>query len=216
MRWLILATAVCWALALVAVIPAVRSRGAIRRIRRLAAGLALGALGALGASGLLIAHLFHAFAGATPVAQVTTRWLGPDEFELTYTPQPAVGGSGPLQVRLRGDQWAISGGVVKWHPWLTALGVPSYHRPMRISGQFSRLATQREHPPTVFPLAAEEGDWVWEALYRLDPFLPFVEAVYGSSAFIYVEPHAVQEISVTVSGYLIKRGTWYNEASQHP
>ncbi len=105
---------------------------------------------------------------------------------------------------LRGDQWAVSGGLVKWHPWLTAMGWPSYHKPMRLSGQFSSLEEQRRRPPTVEEIAEPGVDRFWEAVYWADPYLPFVEAVYGSSAYAYVEPGAVQEIYVTPSGYLIK------------
>jgi len=75
---------------------------------------------------------------------------------------------------------------------------------MRISGQFSRLDQQRARPPTVYPVGPLI-DRVWEAFYRADPYLPFVEAVYGSSAYVYVEPGVAQEVYVTSSGYLIKR-----------
>ena len=106
--------------------------------------------------------------------------------------------------RLRGDQWTISGGIVKWHPWLTALGLRSYHKPSRVSGQFSELQRQRHNWPTVEALEPDT-DRFWEVLYWADPYLPFVEAAYGSSAYVYVEPQWVQEVYVTPSGYLIKR-----------
>ena len=105
---------------------------------------------------------------------------------------------------MRGNQWSISGGIVKWHPWLTAMGLKSYQRPLRLSGQFADLERQRTNFPTVHPLASQT-DWVWEWLYRLDPYLPFVEAVYGSAAYAYVEPGVIQEVFVTPSGYVIKR-----------
>ena len=85
------------------------------------------------------------------------------------------------------------------------MGVRSYHQPRRLSGQCADLERQRAQPPTVYPLAPDV-DWIWELAYRLDPYLPFVEAVYGSSAYAYVEAGVTQEVYVTPSGYLIKRG----------
>ena len=89
-------------------------------------------------------------------------------------------------------------------PLLTALGWKSYHRPMRLSGQFSSAAQQRSHLPTVSVLEPAVIDRLWEGAYWADAYLPFVEAVYGSSAYVYVQPGLVQEIYVTPSGYLIK------------
>jgi hypothetical protein len=162
---------------------------------------------------LIILRLFHAFAGETLVATVTTRRLSPEEFELTYTIPaaqlpPGVAAKPPSSatqlVRLRGDQWAISGGIVKWHPILAAFGLKSYHKPMRLNGQFSDLRRQRSHLPTICALEPAV-DWFWQGLYWSDQRLPFVEAVYGSSAYVYVEPQSVQEVYVTPSGYMIKR-----------
>ena len=177
-------------------------RGLMRRLRRLITAAVFASLGALLTTLLIVFHAFHAFSGETLIAQVSARRLSPEEFELTYAPA----GRAALTVRLRGDQWVLSGGVVKWHPWLTAFGLDSYHKPMRLSGQFSDVKRQRSRPPTVAALEPE-GDQFWELLYRFDPYLPFVEAVYGSSAYVYVEPGLTQEVYVTSSGYLIKRKT---------
>ncbi len=203
MRFLALSTIIAWLLAAWWGVGALRGPGVASRLRRLLLALGCAGLGALLAMGLVFVRVAVAFSGETLVARVTTRRLSPQEFELTYI--PASGGETAVKtLRLRGDQWAISGGVVKWHPWLTALGLPSYHKPIRLSGQFADVAQQRAQAPTVYAL--EPGvDRVWEWLYRLDPYLPFVEAVYGSSAYAYAEPRATQDVYVTPSGYLIKR-----------
>ena len=167
-------------------------------------GVMSGGTGALLGALLLVLHAFHVLAGETLVASVTTQRLSPETFEVTYLPAGA-GPSDALRAQLRGDQWAVSGGVVKWHPWLTALGVPNYHKPLRLSGQFARLERLRLEPPSVAAIGPLQEDRLWEALYRWAPALPGIEAVYGSSAYVYVEPRITQEIYVTSSGYLIKR-----------
>ena len=203
MRWLLIATAVSWTLGLWSAFQAVRHPGLLRTPRRLLSAVVYAVLGLLLGSLVMVWHFFEAFSGETLVAEVTVTPLAPPAFELTYT---SVAPDGEAeQVRLEGDQWAISGGIIKWHPWLTVLGWKSYHRPMRLSGQFSRVADQRSHLPTVYSLEPAAVDRFWEALYWADASLPFVEAVYGSSAYVYVQPGVVQEIYVTPSGYLIKR-----------
>ena len=158
---------------------------------------------------LVVIHASQTFSGETLVARVVARRLGSQEFELRYT--PASGASRTLDgIRLRGDQWAVTGGIITWHPWLTMLGLKSYHKPLALSGRFSSLARQRSEPPSIYPLAPDV-DRVWEALYRAAPYLPVIGAVYGSSAYVYVEPGAVQEVYVTPLGYLIKRVTRASE-----
>ena len=203
-----LATAAVWLISLGLVVDALRRPGPVRTLRRLLAAAAYGCAGVLLGSILILLAFFHAFSGETLIARVTTRRLSPAEFELTYVSAGAE--SPPRSFRLQGDQWALSGGIVKWHPWLTALGLRSYQKPMRLSGQFSNIEQQRAHLPTVYPLEPAI-DRFWEALYWADPWLPFVEAVYGSSASVYMEPGAVQEVYVTPSGYLIKRVTRASE-----
>lgn len=147
---------------------------------------------------------FEAFARTTVVAQVQCKWVGPKEFDLTLTPVRGGLAGAVRTVRLRGDQWAVSGGIVKWHPWLTALGVPSYHKLTRISGRYAKTADEVAAAPTAVALS-EEPDAVWWWLYRFDPWLPFVDATYGSAAFIYVNPTLIGEVSVAPSGYLIRQ-----------
>jgi hypothetical protein len=196
------AAAVAGLAALYLGITAFQHAGLIGGLRRLLAA-AVFAVAALMLGGLLfLTRLFQAFAGETLVARVTARPLSPPAFELTYVP---ADGSPLIAVELQGDQWAVSGGLVKWHPWLAALGVKSYHKPIRLSGQFSSAAEHRRHLPSVHALEPV-ADRFWETLYWADPYLPFVEAVYGSSAYVYVESGAVHELYVTPSGYIIKRG----------
>lgn len=203
---LVVAAALAWAVAAWRIIVAVRGPGLLRRLRALVTGLAAALVACLLTGGVVLLRAFESFAGETLVARVRCHRLGPDTFELTYLPADASPSAARI-VTLRGDQWAIAGGIVKWHPWLTAAGVPSYHRALRLSGQYADIARQRRELPTVEALAPG-ADLFWEALYVADPYLSFVEAVYGSAAFVYIEPGRLQEVYVTHSGYMIKRAAY--------
>jgi len=178
--------------------------GVFGKLRGVAFSVVLLSLGSLCLGFWVSLRSFEAFSRSTLVAEVHCRWFGQKQFALSLVPV-RHGTRQPAQTfRLRGDQWTISGGIVKWHPWLTALGVPSYHKLTRVSGRFAKAAEEQAAPASAFELNGGV-DWVWWWLYRLDPYLPFVEAAYGSAAFAYVEPTWAFEVYVTPSGYVIQR-----------
>jgi len=181
-----------------------RARGLLAILRRLVLGIGLAGFGGICVSLWLALQACQQFWRATVVAEVQCQWVGPKHFLLILTPR---GGQRPPPAQtfsLRGDQWMISGHVVKWHPWLSALGVPSYHRLSRVSGRFADTAEETRQAPTAFALSGER-DRVWQWFYRLDAVLPFVEAAYGSSAFLPVDPRASFEVLVSPAGYVIRR-----------
>lgn len=178
--------------------------GLVARLRRLVVGLLVGALAALSLGLVAALRSFEAFAGSRPVGRVSCRWVGENTFDLQWTALRHGEPQQPLTFRLKGDQWSVSGGIVKWHPWLTALGVPSYQKVTRISGRYASVQEERAHPPTAVELNGGVDQW-WEWLYRLDPILPFVEAVYGSAVFLHVSPALDYQVEVTPSGYLIRQ-----------
>ncbi len=203
MKWLVYATIACWAVTLWGWLGVFAAKGWATKLQRTVPTTAVTVVAVLLGGLLTVLQTSYAFSGEALVATVTTKPVRPTEFELSYVPagQPV---SAATLMRLRGDQWAIMGGVIKWHPWLTALGVSSYHKPIAVRGQYADLHQEQSHLPSIYPLATDM-DHVWEAVYWLDPYLPFIEAVYGSSAYAYAEPNATYRVSVTPSGYVIKR-----------
>src|SRR3990167_2278141 len=158
------ATVIVWVLALLCGVRVFQRGGWLVRTRRLLAAIGCTAVAVLCSSLLILLQAFHAFTGETLVATVTTQRTAPQEFVLTYHPAEWIQEMSGQTMSLRGDQWAISGGLVKWHPWLTGLGLASYHKPIRISGQLSKLDQQRAQLPTAQALTPG-ADWFWEALY---------------------------------------------------
>ncbi|HEX9779907.1 MAG TPA: hypothetical protein VGB20_01685 [bacterium] len=194
-------TALAGVAAIAALAGAVKTRGLLRRLRRVLAAVVLGAVACLGGAGVAFRHAFLTFTGETLVATVSVDARSGDDFTLTYAPA----GGGPATVALlRGDQWAVSGGIVIWHPVLGWAGVRSYHRPARLSGRFSKFARELDGAPSGVPLA-EGPDWMWEWLYRLDKALPLVDTAYGTSAYAYADPGPVYEVLVSRTGYVIRR-----------
>ena len=158
---------------------------------------------ACGVAALMLAatlRVYQVFTAETLVARVRCEAPGPgSRFRLQYTP---VGGLAETY-DLAGDQWAIDGEIVKWHPRLVLLGFKTVHKPTRIGGRFSNIYRETAQPPTAFELNGGL-DPAWQTLYRLRSYVPGVEAVYGSSAYTFVEPGVEELVYVTTSGYLVK------------
>lgn len=179
-----------------------RGPGLIKRIKALLGSCFWLCTCFLLSSWIVLMSAFHAFSKETLVAYVTAQRDSATQFTLNYQP---INAALPVRVKLRGDQWAVSGGIIKWHPWLAVLGLESYHQEMRIEGRFSDIRKQQANPASVEALQEPWLDRFWEALYWAGEYLPFVDAVYGSAGFAYVEPSRVQEVFVTATGYLIRR-----------
>ena len=120
-------------------------------------------------------------------------------FRLYY--QPVQGPS--TDYLLDGDQWAIDGEILKWDPRLLLLGFQTLQKPTRISGRYADLAQHTAHAPTAYALNGGV-DLTWRLLQAAGRTWPGVEAVYGNSAYVGVEPGTLYGVYVTPSGYLIK------------
>jgi len=138
-----------------------------------------------------------------PVARIQcTRLDAPGHFQLLYTPLTPQERP-PQTFELIGEQWMVSGEMLKWHPWLQLIGFRTIHKPTRVEGRFARAADERRQPPTVHELNGGPGA-VWQWLHQHGSRLPFVEAVYGNGVYTYVQPGQTSTIYVTPSGYLVK------------
>ena len=178
--------------------------GVLAIIQRVGAGLICVLFGGLWVLLGLTLRSFDTFTRTSRVAQAECRRIGPQAFELVYVSFKNEQPQDPKTFRLTGDQWAISGGVVTWRPWLTVLGLPSYHKPTRLSGRFANTAEEISHPPSAFDLNGGT-DVLWQWLYEASAWLPVIEAAYGSSAFVPAQPGWRYDVLISHSGYLIHR-----------
>ena len=176
------------------------------RLQSFIAGVVFLSVGGLAVGCWLLLHAMEAWTTPRSVAEVWCRWTDQDnkDFELSYRPIVEGTPRPPVIAKLRGDQWTISGSFIQWAPWVVSLGVPSYHKPTRLSGRFARVSDELEQPPTAKALDAE-FDTVWEWFYRFDEYLPFVSGVYGSAAFAPVDPGMTFVVNVSPSGYWLDR-----------
>lgn len=149
---------------------------------------------------------YQIFTREEPVAIVEIESPPPQSsyrFLLKMTPVTQGVEGTPQLFPMQGDQWAVTGEILKWHPWLNFVGIKNCHRLTRVSARYLRVADEMNAPRSAYDLNGGTGS-LWPILYRLQEYLPFVEAVYGNAAHTFAEHKSRWGVFVTLSGYLIK------------
>ena len=133
-----------------------------------------------------------------PVAGVKDEMI----LELVTFESPRVGHS--RRYRLRGQQWAIEGHILKWDDWLNFLGLHTMYKLTRVRGRYLRAEDEVKRPATAYSLVANEEDPRWRWLYEYGARLPFIHAVYGNTVFTFPSSTKIFRIYVTTSGFMIE------------
>jgi len=183
---------------------------ALRRLRklRLAGGAFYFLLGAffilLGVAAGLVAASLHGYRRLTSeqlAAKVTLRQLGERQYALTLEPP----GRAARHFEIRGDEWQIDARVLKWRPLATIAGFDTLYRLERLSGRYGDVVQERTARRTVYALAtSEEPVDLWAVAKRYHAWLPLVDALYGSAAFVPMAEGAEYTVTVSASGLVVR------------
>ena len=202
---LLLVLAAVLALATLVQLVAVRQR--LQGGRRLAASWrALLCLTCLALT-LLLAGAGYALRGyrllgeEAPVVEIDARILSPQRWDVTLNwPDGST-----RQVQLAGDQWRIEAVVLKWKLPALLAGVPPLYRLDRLSGRYDDAAQEMNAPRTVIDFS-ENGRFDLLDLKKQYPrWLPEVDTVYGSGAFLPLVDQGHYTVSLMRTGALVAR-----------
>lgn len=105
---------------------------------------------------------------------------------------------------LKGNQWMVEGNILKWSPKVNLLGLHTLHKIIRLRGRYLTVEKELRLPASVYEINFGT-DALWLLLYKYQRFFPFVEAVYGNSAYTFPDAKSQFLIYVTTSGYIIKK-----------
>jgi len=180
----------------------------LRKVRILAAG-SYGLAGALLllAAGLLLAfainlHTYQRLTHEQPLAELTFRQIAPQHYEVSIAyPNRAE----THRYELHGDEWQIDARILKWHGLANLLGLDAQYRLERLSGRYQSITEERSHPRSVYPLANQRGLDLWEVAQRYNHWLPWVDAIYGSAAYLPMANDAQFQVSITQSGLIARQ-----------
>jgi hypothetical protein len=162
--------------------------------------IALGVLAGVVAASL---HGYNRLTHEQLAAKVSLRQLGERQYALTLE----APGTAPRHFEMRGDEWQIDARVLKWKPVATIAGFDTVYRLERLSGRYTDLIQERTAQRTVHGLALSDEPLDLWALARSAPsWLPLIDALYGSAAYVPMSPDAEYIVSVSASGLVVRPG----------
>jgi len=192
-------------LALAGVLALVGTLRRLRQRRLLAAGasglMASALIGIAGLSAALLLNLqtYRRFTHETPVADLRIMALGAQQFRITlFEPD------GLRHFDVRGDDWQLDARVIKWRGFATWLGLDPLYRLDRLSGRYRDIEAEQRAPRTTHALAAEPGLNVWQLSERLAPYLPWMDAYYGSATYLPLADGAHYRVTLSTTGLLAR------------
>ena len=162
-------------------------------------GLFLGSVTALALLVGLNFLTYVRFTAEQPVAEISFTADGPQQYLVTLT--TADGRS--QRTRLNGDDWQLDARVIKWKGVGTMLGLPPVYRLERLSGRYDNIEQARRQRPSIVGLSRDPGITVTQ-LDRVAPWLPLVDARYGSATYLPMADGAAYRVSLSNTGLLAR------------
>ena len=136
------------------------------------------------------------------IAKLTFSQLGRQQFraEITYLNPNNV-----EQFLIHGDEWQIDARVIKWHGWAQLLGLNAQFRLERISGRYLDIEEEQLKPRTVYALNSGDEIDYWKLIRNYKKWLPWLDAHYGSAAYLPMADNTTYSISLTQSGLIARK-----------
>jgi hypothetical protein len=151
-----------------------------------------------------VATNLHTYARLTheqPVAELSFERTGEQRWRATLVRLPS---NEIWKLDLAGDEWQLDARVLKWRGWANLLGFDARYRLERISGRYRDIAQERNAPRTVHELGESAGIDVWTLSQTHPRWLPFVDAIYGSAAYLPMAEGARYEVTLGQSGLIAR------------
>jgi hypothetical protein len=163
-------------------------------------GLLFISLAALAISIALNLYTYHVFNNEELVAEVRFEEIGPHYYRVYFSPA----GEAARLYEMRGDEWQIDARILKWHGLANLLGMKTVYRLDRLSGRYRSVLQERESLRSVHDLAKSRGLDLWAWSRKHQQAVPWVDAVYGSAAYMPMADRAQFAITVSTSGLIIR------------
>jgi hypothetical protein len=163
-------------------------------------GLLFLALSALAIAIALNLYSYQVLVQEQPVAEVRFEALGPQYFRVYLLPEE----SSPRVLELRGDEWQIDARVLKWHGLANLLGMKTVYRLERLSGRYRDIQQERQGVRSVYRLDNDKGIDLWALAQSSQRKMPWVDAVYGSAAYMPMVNRGQFRVSISNSGLVVR------------
>jgi len=163
-------------------------------------GLLFLSLAALAISIAMNLYTYDIFTYEEPIAEVRFEELGNQYYRLFYIPE----GKPAQTYEIRGDEWQIDARVIKWHGLANLAGMRTLFRVERISGRYRDVQQERLDVRSVYSLKPLDGMDLWTMSRKNQKYIPWIDAIYGSAAYMPMAGQARFQVSVSTSGLVVR------------
>ena len=164
-------------------------------------GLLLVALGLLEGAITVGIQGYRALTYEEVAARVSVRPTGPQRFTASFRFPDGRQAS----YALAGDEIYVDAHVLKWHPLINLLGLPTAYELDRVEGRYHGIEQERKAQRTLYSIAPERPVDLFGLRRRYAFLAPLLDAQYGSGVFVPVEQPAELEVRVLASGLIIRQ-----------
>jgi hypothetical protein len=109
------------------------------------------------------------------------------------------------RVEIAGDDWQLDARVIKWTPRAVVLGAPPLYRIERIGGRYRDIAQERSAMRSVVALDDSVLPDLWTLKRRFPHWLPWIDADYGSAAYLPLVDGGRYVVTLAAAGGLVAR-----------
>lgn len=163
-------------------------------------GALLVALAALTFSLLGNFYVYHRLTAEQPLAELRFHAWDAQHYQATIR-YP----SGEQHVfDVRGDDWQLDARILKWRGYATLIGFDTAYRLDRLSGRYRAVEQERSDTRSIHTLSEDPRLDLWTLAKRYNQWLPWVDTLYGSAAYLPMADNAVYAVSVTQSGLVAR------------
>lgn len=168
---------------------------------RSAVGAASGAVAIALAAIAMNLHTYQRLNYERPVAHLEFQQVAPRQFEARIV----TAGGAERFFDVHGDEWQLDARVLKWKGAGALLGLDPRYRLERFSGRYTSMRDEQRATRSVYGL--HEGDAgldVWTLSQEYDRWLPFVDSIYGSAAYMPMRDKAQYTVVITEDGLVAR------------
>lgn len=136
-----------------------------------------------------------------PIANLSARQTAPQQFALRID----FPDGSHQSATLHGDEWQLDARVIKWTPQAIELGARPLYRVDRLSGRYRTAAQAAAATPSLIDLSGERLLDLWQLKRQFPQWLPWIDADYGSAAYLPLVDGANYRVTLSPVGGLVAR-----------
>jgi len=158
----------------------------------------LALIGVIGGTALLG---YRRLASESLVASLETRQLAPQRYAVAIDLPDGT----RREAEIAGDEWQLDARVIKWDVRAVVLGAPPLYRLDRLSGRYRDAAREAESQKSVVALSGPTSLDLWQLKHSFPRWLPWVDADYGSGAYLPLIDGGRFNVTLAAAGGLVAR-----------